>query len=68
VIGTRNGGARPVGTLLQASFLGAAWINGGPLGTEASYFMLPVMVMAFGYIYYRYPAREPSSSALWKLS
>jgi uncharacterized protein len=57
VIGTRNGGARPVGTLLQASFPGPAWINGGPLGTEASYFMLPVMVMAFAYIYYRYPAK-----------
>ncbi len=68
VIGTRNGGARPVGTLLQASFPGAAWINGGPLGTEASYFMLPVMVMAFAYIYYRFPAREPRSSAFWKLS
>jgi uncharacterized protein len=55
VIGTRNGGARPVGTLLQASFPGPAWINGGPLGTEASYFMLPVMVLLFVYIYYRYP-------------
>lgn len=42
VIGTQNGGRRPAGTLLQASFPGAAWINGGALGTEASYFMLPV--------------------------
>jgi uncharacterized protein len=64
VIGTRNGGARPVGTLLQASFPGPAWINGGPLGTEASYFMLPVMVLLFAYIYYRYPARQPQVSPL----
>ncbi len=68
VIGTRNGGARPVGTLLQASFPGPAWINGGPLGTEASYFMLPVMLLVFGYIYYRYPAKEPQASALRELS
>jgi uncharacterized protein len=64
VIGTRNGGARPVGTLLQASFPGPAWINGGPLGTEASYFMLPVMVLLFIYIYYRYPAKELRTSPL----
>jgi uncharacterized protein len=62
VIGTRNGGARPVGTLLQASFPGPAWVNGGPLGTEASYFMLPVMLLMLAYIYYRYPAREVSLS------
>ncbi len=58
VIGTPNGGARPEGTLLQASFPGAAWINGGPLGTEASYFMLPVMVLMVVYIHYRYPAAQ----------
>jgi uncharacterized protein len=57
VIGTPNGGARPEGTLLHASFPGAAWINGGPLGTEASYFMLPVMLLMLAYIHYRYPAR-----------
>lgn len=56
VIGTQNGGQRPAGTLLQASFPGAAWINGGALGTEASYFMLPVMLLIFAYIYLRYPA------------
>lgn len=64
VIGTRNGGARPVGTLLQASFPGPAWINGGPLGTEASYFMLPVMLLLLAYIYYRFPAKEPQVSPL----
>lgn len=55
VIGTQNGGARPIGTLLQASFPGPAWINGGPLGTEASYFMLPVMLLLLAYIHFRYP-------------
>lgn len=55
VIGTPNGGNRPVGTLLQASFPGPAWINGGPLGTEASYFMFPVMLLITLYVHYRYP-------------
>jgi uncharacterized protein len=59
VIGTRNGGARPVGTLLQASFPGPAWINGGPLGTEASYFMLPLLVVLLVYILWRYPQNRP---------
>ena len=56
VIGTQNGGQRPVDTLLQASFPGPAWINGGLLGTEASYFMLPVMLLTLVYIHFRYPA------------
>jgi uncharacterized protein len=59
VIGTRNGGAQPVGRLLDASFPGPAWANGGPLGTEASYFMLPVIVLLFVYILWRYPKVEP---------
>lgn len=55
VIGTQNGGQRPIGTLFQASFPGPAWINGGALGTEASYFMLPVMLLILAYIHMRYP-------------
>lgn len=55
VIGSHNGGVRPVGTLLQASFPGPAWLNGGPLGTEASCFMLPAMALMIVYIHYRYP-------------
>jgi uncharacterized protein len=55
VIGTRNGGATPVGTLLSASFPGAAWINGGSLGTEASYLMLPAIAALYVYVLLRYP-------------
>lgn len=59
VIGTRNGGAQPVGHLLDATFPGAAWANGGPLGTEASYFMLPVIALLFVYVALRHPRPTP---------
>jgi uncharacterized protein len=59
VIGTRNGGAQPVGRLLDVSFPGPAWANGGPLGTEASYFMLPVILLLFIYIALRFPKAKP---------
>jgi len=59
VIGTRNGGAQPVGRLFDATFPGPAWANGGPLGTEASYFMLPVIALFFLYIVLRYPRATP---------
>ena len=59
VIGTRNGGAQPVGHLLAATFPGAAWANGGPLGTEASYFMLPVIALLFVYVALRHPRPTP---------
>lgn len=59
VIGTRNGGAQPVGHLVNAAFPGPAWANGGALGTEASYFMLPVIALIFGYILVRYPKATP---------
>ncbi len=59
VIGTRNGGAQPVGHLLDASFPGPAWANGGPLGTEASYFMLPVIALMFVYVALRHPRATP---------
>lgn len=58
VIGTRNGGARPVGHLLDASFPGPAWVNGGALGTEASYFMLPAIAIILIYLLLRY--RRPA--------
>jgi membrane protease YdiL (CAAX protease family) len=50
IIGTRNGGQLPVGRLLDATFSGPAWINGGELGTEASYFMIPAVVATFFYV------------------
>jgi membrane protease YdiL (CAAX protease family) len=59
VIGTRNGGAQPVGHLLSVSFPGPAWANGGPLGTEASYFMLPAIALVFAYVLVRYPKTQP---------
>lgn len=45
VIGTRNGGQEPLGHLFNASFPGAAWVNGGALGTEASLFVFPVVAV-----------------------
>ena len=63
VIGTRNGGTQPVDHLLNVSFPGPAWANGGPLGTEASYFMLPAILLAFVYIVVRYPKPTPQIQA-----
>ena len=54
VIGTRNGSETPQGTLLNVSFPGPAWVNGGPLGTEASYFIFPLTVALLAYILWRY--------------
>ena len=64
VIGTRNGGRQPAGTLLQSTFPGPSWINGGPLGTEASYFMLPVIAGLYLYLILRFPA----STGLWYIA
>jgi membrane protease YdiL (CAAX protease family) len=54
VIGTRNGSLQPVGTLLDATFNGPAWVTGGALGTEASYFVFPVTLGMLAYILWRY--------------
>lgn len=59
VIGTRNGSQVPVAHLLNASFPGPAWVNGGSLGTEASFLMYPLFVLAFAYVALRFPARAP---------
>jgi CAAX protease family protein len=68
VIGTKNGGDVPVGHLFNVSFPGPAWINGGELGTEASLFMIPMIVAFFFYIAWRYPRKsktgEISAAAL----
>ena len=52
IIGTRNGGQVPQGRLFDATFLGPAWITGGELGTEASYFMIPPTIATFFYVYF----------------
>jgi hypothetical protein len=55
VIGTSNGGRVPVDRLLDVSFPGPAWINGGSLGTEASVLMYPLFVAVFVYVALRFP-------------
>ena len=57
IVGTKNGGQFPVDRLLDASFRGPAWSNGGELGTEASYFMIPVVILSFIYGHWRFPAQ-----------
>jgi membrane protease YdiL (CAAX protease family) len=50
IIGTPNGGRVPEGRLFEVTFHGPAWITGGELGTEASYFMIPVAIATFLYV------------------
>jgi uncharacterized protein len=54
VVGTPNGGQIPPGRLLDATFNGPAWLTGGSLGTEASGFAVPLDLLAFAYIWWRY--------------
>lgn len=61
VIGTRNGGIAPEGRFLDASFPGPAWINGGVLGTEASFLLYPVIVVMFLYMGWRF--RSPRTAS-----
>lgn len=55
VIGTPNGSQVPVNHLLQVSFPGPAWLTGGPLGTEASVLQYPTTLLAFLYVWLRFP-------------
>jgi uncharacterized protein len=57
VIGTPNGGQVPAGRLLDATFNGPAWLTGGPLGTEASWFALPLDGLAMAYVWWRFRRR-----------
>jgi membrane protease YdiL (CAAX protease family) len=57
VIGTPNGGHIPAGRLLEANFNGPAWLTGGHLGTEASWFAVPLDLLAFTYVWWRYRGR-----------
>ena len=50
IIGTRNGGQVPVSRLFDTAFPGPAWITGGELGTEASYFMIPAAAATVIYV------------------
>ena len=59
VIGTPNGSITPVHHLLHTSFQGPAWVTGGVLGTEASFFMYPSILLMFLYIGWR---RFPSDA------
>jgi hypothetical protein len=54
VIGTPNGGQRPEGHLLDATFTGPDWLTGGTLGTEASFLMYPMLALATLYVWLRY--------------
>jgi hypothetical protein len=63
VIGTPNGGQIPFGRLLDATFNGPAWLTGGSLGTEATWFAVPLDLLAFAYVWWRYrsnPDYQPS--------
>ena len=53
VIGTMNGSVSPVNHLLSTSFQGPAWVTGGVLGTEASFFMYPTIALMFLYVSWR---------------
>jgi len=55
VIGTRNGSQEPLGHLFNVTFPGPAWVNGGPLGTEASYFIFPVIAVLFAIVNMLHP-------------
>jgi uncharacterized protein len=50
IIGTPNGGGIAQGRLFDVTFPGPAWITGGKLGTEASYFMIPVAIATSSYV------------------
>ena len=53
VIGTTNGSVSPQNHLLSTSFPGPAWVTGGALGTEASFFMYPTIALMFLYVWWR---------------
>jgi len=62
VIGTPNGGLAPVGRMFNVTFNGPVWVNGGVLGTEASFLMYPAIALLWLYVLVRYPrASEPLS-------
>ena len=63
IIGTRNGGQVPQGRLFDVTFPGPAWITGGELGTEASYFMIPAVLGTLIYVIWFLRPRSPALKA-----
>jgi membrane protease YdiL (CAAX protease family) len=64
IVGTPNAGRVPVGRLFDATFPGPAWITGGELGTEASYFMIIAAVANFVYVqFFLRPRSSPLERA-----
>jgi membrane protease YdiL (CAAX protease family) len=64
LIGTRNGGYMPLGHLFEVTFPGAAWLNGGELGTEASIFMVPAVIATFIYVIWFLRGRQPVEKSI----
>ena len=63
IIGTRNGGSVPQGRLFDVTFPGPAWITGGELGTEASYFMIPAVLGTLIYVIWFLRRRSRTSQS-----
>jgi membrane protease YdiL (CAAX protease family) len=63
IIGSPNGGRVPVDRLFDVSFSGPAWINGGELGTEASFFMIPAAILNLIYVCYFLRRHAPADQA-----
>ena len=59
VIGTPNGGQFARGRMLDATFNGPAWLTGGSLGTEASWLAVPLDLLAFAYVWWRFRDNRP---------
>jgi hypothetical protein len=45
--------------MLDVTFHGPAWVTGGVLGTEASFLMYPMFVLAWAYVWWRYRTNPP---------
>ena len=63
IIGTRNGGRLPQERLFDVTFPGPAWITGGELGTEASYFMIPAVLGTLIYVIWFLRRKSPASQS-----
>jgi hypothetical protein len=49
--------------MFDVTFNGPAWVNGGALGTEASFLMYPALIALWLYVWARYPrAAQPMTA------